>query len=107
MGSLAIAPADDVAPLLKRAGFLIVPRLPGQLGHQVVGNIVAKLTNNGDFGRGWKFLFFHWPAMWQVSRKFPTTFSNSYGMAVKQDSPVRSTQRGLELVHHHNCIRRR
>src|SRR4029077_6427240 len=55
---------------------------PSQLGHQVVGNIVAKLTDNAEFERGWKFLVFHSPAVWQVCGKFPTVFSNSCGMAV-------------------------
>src|SRR5208282_4150593 len=29
-------------------------------------NMVAKLTDNTELGRGWKFLVFHLPAVWQV-----------------------------------------
>ena len=66
MGHLRVAKTDDVAPLIEGASLLIVARLPSQLRHQVVGNIVAKLTDNAEFERGWKFLVFHLPAVWQV-----------------------------------------
>ena len=49
MGHLRVAEADDMAPLIKGASLLIDPSLPSQLGHQVVGNVVAKLTDNGEF----------------------------------------------------------
>ena len=37
-------------------------------------NIVESLAQNDEIGRGWKFLIFHIPAVWQGSRKFPTFF---------------------------------
>src|ERR1035441_4886740 len=66
VGHLRVAESDDVAPLLVGPGLLIDSSLPSQLRHQVVGNIVAKLTDNTELGRGWKFLVFHLPAVWQV-----------------------------------------
>lgn len=66
MGHRCVAKTDDVAPLIEGASLLIVARLPSQLGHPVVGNIGAKLTDKAEFARGSKSLVFHLPAVWQV-----------------------------------------
>ena len=45
MGHLRVAETDDVTPLIKRARLFIHSSLPRQAGYQVVGNIVANLTD--------------------------------------------------------------
>ena len=62
MSQLCKKQRHDMTPRAKGAGFLIHPRLPRQLGDQVSGNPVAKLSKNREFRAAWLrfgFLFFH------------------------------------------------
>ena len=55
MGQLSVAQAHDMAPWAEGSGLFVDPSVPGQLRDQVHGNVVAELTQNGEFRRGWKF----------------------------------------------------
>jgi hypothetical protein len=48
----------------------------------VVGNIVAKLAENAEFGGGWNFYVIHDLPCGRFSAKFQPFFLNSCGMAV-------------------------
>jgi hypothetical protein len=82
--TLRVAERDNMAPLIIGASLLIHSGLPGQLGHQVVGNIVAELAENGEFGGGWNFYAIHDLPRGRFSSKFQPFFLNSYGMAVNK-----------------------
>jgi hypothetical protein len=82
MSHLGVAERDNMAPLVIGASLLIHSGLPGQLGYQVAGNIVAKLAENGEFGGGWKFYVFHDLPCGRFSSNFQPFFLNSCGMAV-------------------------
>lgn len=49
---LRVARRENLTPLVISASLLIHTSLQGQLRHQVVGNIVAKLAENGEFQCG-------------------------------------------------------
>ena len=48
-----------MTPFIEGAGVLRHARFPRQLRHQVIGNIVANLPQNGEFCGGWKFCVIH------------------------------------------------
>ena len=62
VGQLRKEQSHDMAPGTKGAGFFIHPGFSGQLGHEVLRNPVAKLTQDGELRTAWLgfgFLFFH------------------------------------------------
>src|SRR5580658_5671748 len=78
MDHLSVAETDEVTPLVKGAGLFIVSRLPRQLGHQMIGNVVAELPQNGHFRGGWNVCFFHGLPCGRSSQTFQPFFSDFY-----------------------------
>lgn len=50
-----------MTPGTEGAGLFLHPGLARQLGHEVAGNEIAKLTQNGKLAAAWsgRFIFFH------------------------------------------------
>ena len=59
MGQLRIAQAHHMAPRAEGPCLLLHACLSGQVRDPMGWNIVAELTENCEFRRGWKFGFFH------------------------------------------------
>ena len=60
MSEMVIEHANDMAPGIETASFLIDTKLTGQLGRQMPWKKIAKLLQNAHFALGWIcFLFFH------------------------------------------------
>src|SRR5213594_897705 len=82
MGQLCKKQSHDMTPRAKGAGFLIHPRLPRQLGNQVSGNPVAKLSKNREFRAAWLrfgFLFFHPCRVAGVNHSAKSFFAQAMG----------------------------
>ena len=75
MRQLRIAQADRMTPGAECPRFLVHAGLVGDLRHQVGRNVVADLTQNGEFARGWGLVFFHDLPCGRFSSSFQPFFS--------------------------------
>jgi hypothetical protein len=79
---LGVEQADDLAPGTERACVVFDAGVARQFGHQVSGNEIAKLAENGELAGGWLvtgFLFHALPCGKAQTRKpiffYPSTLN--------------------------------
>ena len=76
---------DDVTPRFEGAGFFRRASVAGQLRHQMSGNEIAELPEDGERGAGWRGTrwFFHPGRVAGKHRPRQLKMSSRLGMAVK------------------------
>ena len=84
MSELGKEQTDHMTPRLERAGFFRRAGSAGQLRHQMVGNEIAELPEDGELSAGWRGtgLLFHPCLVAGKLRPRQLIFSSHYGMAV-------------------------
>src|SRR5262245_11464972 len=84
MSELRVKQRHDMAPRTEGARLFIDAVFAGQLGNQMLGNEIAKLAEQGEFGTGWlraRFVFH--PCRVAGNLASANLFSSGCGMAVK------------------------